>query len=212
MDKVVQKVNASKGYQVAIHVDAASGGFIAPFQEKAGAGPPAWDFRLSTVLSISASGHKFGESICGTGWVIFRQRENLAEHIAVSGMYFCVCVNVRFLETFRLTIFFTAMFCLCDDQHSHVSGWTVRFHDVELFQARLWTLRPTLQVFSIGYGRIHAKGIQSNEGGRLFTNLHQKLEASQWQTSISVGGWWHKGRNVLAGGGGSIEYRIVVEI
>jgi hypothetical protein len=34
---------------------------------------------------MSSSLHKFGESIFGTGWVIFRQREDLAEHIAVSG-------------------------------------------------------------------------------------------------------------------------------
>lgn len=27
---------------------------------------------------------KFGESICGTGWIVFRQREDLAEHIAVT--------------------------------------------------------------------------------------------------------------------------------
>ncbi len=61
------------------------GGFIAPFQEMSGKGTiGAFDFRLPNVLSISASGHKFGESICGTGWVVFRHRENLAEHIAVT--------------------------------------------------------------------------------------------------------------------------------
>lgn len=85
IDKVVARVNLEQGLQVGIHVDAASGGFIAPFQERAGKGPPAWDFRLPNVLSISASGHKFGESICGTGWVVFRHRKHLAEHIAVSG-------------------------------------------------------------------------------------------------------------------------------
>ncbi len=35
----------------------------------------------------SASGHKFGESICGTGWVVFRERKDLAEHIAVTVTY-----------------------------------------------------------------------------------------------------------------------------
>ena len=67
-----------------IHVDAASGGFSAPFQEEV----PAWDFRLPTGLSISASGHKFGESACGTGWVVWRQREGLSEHVASSVPYF----------------------------------------------------------------------------------------------------------------------------
>ena len=39
-----------------------SGGFIAPFQEMSGEGTPEpWDFRLPNVLTISSSGHKFGE-------------------------------------------------------------------------------------------------------------------------------------------------------
>jgi len=83
LDEAVQKLNAEKGYQIGIHVDSASGGFIAPFQKDM----PAFDFRLKSVLSMSASGHKFGESVCGTGWVIFRHREDLAEHIAISVTY-----------------------------------------------------------------------------------------------------------------------------
>ena len=69
--------------QVGIHVDAASGGFIAPFQD----GLPDWDFRVPEVLSISSSGHKFGQSCCGTGWVVWREREGLAEHVAISVSY-----------------------------------------------------------------------------------------------------------------------------
>ena len=80
---VLDEINAERGYQVGIHVDAASGGFIAPFQD----GPPPWDFRVKNVLSISSSGHKYGESICGTGWVVWRQREDLSEHVATSVTY-----------------------------------------------------------------------------------------------------------------------------
>lgn len=83
IDGVVEEVNAEKGYQIGIHVDAASGSFIAPFQE----GLPAWDFRLKNVLSISASGHKYGQSCCGAGWVVWRQREDLSEHVAISVTY-----------------------------------------------------------------------------------------------------------------------------
>jgi glutamate decarboxylase len=83
VDEVVQEVNAAKDLQVGIHVDAASGGFIAPFQPDL----PAWDFRLPSVLSISASGHKYGESCCGTGWVVWRKREGLSEHVAISVTY-----------------------------------------------------------------------------------------------------------------------------
>jgi glutamate decarboxylase len=83
VNDVINDVNEAKGFQVGIHVDAASGGFIAPFQ----ADLPAWDFRLNNVLSISASGHKYGESCCGTGWVVWRQREELSEHVAISITY-----------------------------------------------------------------------------------------------------------------------------
>jgi glutamate decarboxylase len=83
INKVVDEVNAEKGYQVGIHVDAASGGFIAPFQH----GLPAWDFRLNNVLSISSSGHKYGESCCGTGWIVWRERKGLSEHVAISVTY-----------------------------------------------------------------------------------------------------------------------------
>lgn len=77
------EINQEKGYQVGIHVDAASGGFVAPFQDDV----PAWDFRLKNVLTISSSGHKFGESSCGTGWVVFRHRHDLSEHIEVEVTY-----------------------------------------------------------------------------------------------------------------------------
>jgi len=36
---------------------------------------------------MSSSGHKFGESICGTGWIVFRHKEDLSEHIAVEVTY-----------------------------------------------------------------------------------------------------------------------------
>ena len=83
LNKIVEEVNKNNNLQVGIHVDAASGGFIAPFQK----GLPDWDFRLKNVLSISASGHKFGESCIGTGWVVWRQRKDLSEHVAISVSY-----------------------------------------------------------------------------------------------------------------------------
>merc|ERR1719277_210694 len=83
VDAMLQDFNAETGWNVGIHVDAASGGFVAPFQDDI----PAWDFRLPTVLSISASGHKFGESVCGTGWIVWRERQGLSEHVAISVSY-----------------------------------------------------------------------------------------------------------------------------
>jgi len=82
IDQEIEKINKKNNFQVGIHVDAASGGFIAPFQKI-----PAWDFRLKNVLSISTSGHKYGESCPGTGWVVWREKENLSEFIVTSVSY-----------------------------------------------------------------------------------------------------------------------------
>merc|ERR1712232_83461 len=75
--------NGENGFQLGIHVDAASGGFVAPFQD----GLPAWDFRLSNVLSISASGHKFGNSCCGTGWIVWRHKQGLSDTVSINVSY-----------------------------------------------------------------------------------------------------------------------------
>ncbi|MBT7242222.1 MAG: hypothetical protein HN879_02245, partial [Flavobacteriaceae bacterium] len=83
INSIIEEINRERDFQVGIHVDAASGGFIAPFQDDL----PPWDFRLPNVLSISASGHKYGESVCGTGWVIWRERKDLSEHVAISVTY-----------------------------------------------------------------------------------------------------------------------------
>jgi len=82
VDREVTRLNEENGWQLGIHVDGASGGFIAPFQEL-----KPWDFRLPNVLSISASGHKFGQSACGTGWIVWRQRQDLSSHVAISVSY-----------------------------------------------------------------------------------------------------------------------------
>jgi glutamate decarboxylase len=60
-----------------IHVDAASGGFIAPFLYP----ELEWDFRLPLVKSINVSGHKYGLVYAGVGWVIWRNKEDLPEDL-----------------------------------------------------------------------------------------------------------------------------------
>src|SRR3954464_11907027 len=66
-----------KGLDVPLHIDAASGGFVWPFLYP----ESAWDFRLEQVRSINVSGHKFGLVYPGIGWVIFRERADLAEDL-----------------------------------------------------------------------------------------------------------------------------------
>jgi glutamate decarboxylase len=65
------------GLDIPIHVDAASGGFLAPFC----APDLVWDFRLPRVKSINASGHKFGLSPLGVGWVMWREESDLPEEL-----------------------------------------------------------------------------------------------------------------------------------
>jgi glutamate decarboxylase len=65
------------GLDIPIHVDAASGGFVAPFIQP----DLEWDFRLPRVQSINASGHKYGLVYPGVGWAIWRTPEALPEDL-----------------------------------------------------------------------------------------------------------------------------------
>jgi glutamate decarboxylase len=65
------------GLDVDIHVDAASGGFLAPFC----APELLFDFRIPRVKSINASGHKFGLAPLGAGWVIWRDEQQLPSEL-----------------------------------------------------------------------------------------------------------------------------------
>jgi len=73
----LDKYQQDTGVDIPIHVDGASGGFLAPFC----APDLTWDFRLPRVRSINASGHKFGLSPLGVGWVLWRDSEDLPEDL-----------------------------------------------------------------------------------------------------------------------------------
>lgn len=75
--KALDQLEAEKGWDIPIHVDGASGGFLAPFC----APDLVWDFRLTRVKSINTSGHKFGLSPLGVGWVIWREEQSLPEEL-----------------------------------------------------------------------------------------------------------------------------------
>lgn len=88
-----------------IHVDAASGGFVAPFVNP----NLVWDFRLEKVVSINVSGHKYGlvglspllspmdqwlvltrlifEVYPGVGWVVWRSPEFLPKELVFNINY-----------------------------------------------------------------------------------------------------------------------------
>jgi glutamate decarboxylase len=73
----LDKYEATSGVSVPVHVDAASGGFIAPFLQP----DLVWDFRLARVVSIQTSGHKFGLVYPGIGWVLWRAAQFLPDDL-----------------------------------------------------------------------------------------------------------------------------------
>lgn len=73
----LDKYEKENGLDIPIHVDAASGGFIAPFLQP----DIMWDFRLPRVKSINVSGHKYGLSPLGVGWVVWREEKDLPEDL-----------------------------------------------------------------------------------------------------------------------------------
>jgi glutamate decarboxylase len=85
---------AAGGPDVPIHVDAASGGFVAPFLDE----DLVWDFRLPRVSSINASGHKYGLVYPGIGWIVWRDEAALP-----SDLVFHVNYLGGSMPTFSLT-------------------------------------------------------------------------------------------------------------
>ncbi|MFI6479445.1 glutamate decarboxylase [Nonomuraea sp. NPDC050663] len=70
-------IQADTGLDIPLHVDAASGGFVAPFVQP----DVVWDFRLERVASINTSGHKYGLAPLGVGWVVWRDASLLPEEL-----------------------------------------------------------------------------------------------------------------------------------
>ncbi len=70
-------LHARTGLDVPLHVDAASGGFVAPFLTP----ELEWDFRIPRVQSINASGHKYGLVYPGVGWAIWRNEAALPKDL-----------------------------------------------------------------------------------------------------------------------------------
>ena len=73
----LDRLQAERGIDVPMHVDAASGGFVAPFLDR----DLAWDFGLERVQSINASGHKYGLVFPGVGWVVWRDSAALPSEL-----------------------------------------------------------------------------------------------------------------------------------
>ncbi|MFG1295106.1 glutamate decarboxylase [Xanthobacter variabilis] len=79
----LDQLQKDTGLDIPIHVDGASGGFLAPFC----APELEWDFRLPRVKSINSSGHKFGLAPLGVGWVVWREAADLPEDLVFNVNY-----------------------------------------------------------------------------------------------------------------------------
>ncbi|KAJ5335538.1 hypothetical protein N7452_007941 [Penicillium brevicompactum] len=73
------------GNSIPIHVDAASGGFVAPFSSNNNSF--IWDFRLPRVQSINSSGHKYGQAPMAVGWMIWREKERIPQDLLLESSY-----------------------------------------------------------------------------------------------------------------------------
>jgi glutamate decarboxylase len=77
LSQALDTLQEEKGLDIDIHVDGASGAFLAPFC----APDILWDFRVPRVKSISTSGHKFGLAPLGVGWVLWRDAAELPDDL-----------------------------------------------------------------------------------------------------------------------------------
>jgi glutamate decarboxylase len=73
----LDRLQEGGGPDIPVHVDAASGGFVAPFVQP----DLEWDFRIPRVASINTSGHKYGLVYPGVGWVLWRDHDALPEQL-----------------------------------------------------------------------------------------------------------------------------------
>jgi glutamate decarboxylase len=77
ISEALDRLQAETGLDIPVHVDGASGAFVAPFIDP----DLVWDFRLERVASINASGHKYGLVYPGVGWAVRRDAEALPDDL-----------------------------------------------------------------------------------------------------------------------------------
>ena len=83
IQKGLDELQKEKGLDIPIHVDGASGAFVAPFNSP----DLKWDFRLPRVKSINTSGHKYGGVVPGVGWVLWHEQNDLPEELRFNVNY-----------------------------------------------------------------------------------------------------------------------------
>lgn len=83
INDMLVRIKKEKGWDIPLHVDAASGGFVVPFTSP----EFVWDFRLEQVKSINVSGHKFGLVYPGIGWILWRDESDFPQDLVFNVNY-----------------------------------------------------------------------------------------------------------------------------
>jgi glutamate decarboxylase len=77
INNALVKLKNEKGLDIPLHVDGASGAFIAPFLNP----EIKWDFQLEQVKTINTSGHKYGLVYPGIGWALWRDEDDIPKSL-----------------------------------------------------------------------------------------------------------------------------------
>ncbi|USP79395.1 Glutamate decarboxylase [Curvularia clavata] len=77
LSSALDELHSNKGLDIPIHVDAASGGLVAPFVQS----HLTWDFKLKRVNSINTSSHKFGQVPTSLGWIVWRDKSYIPQEM-----------------------------------------------------------------------------------------------------------------------------------
>lgn len=184
--KLLDDLEAETGLDVPIHVDGASGGFVAPFVYP----HLKWDFSVDRVVSINTSGHKFGLTTAGLGWVIWRSADFLPESLRFKLDYLG---GVE--ETFGLN-FSRPGFTVLHQYYNFLSlgkeGYTKKFHSC-LSNARLLSNFLVQSGYYEVLSCIHIP-VPEAEWSKIYTNKHdsgvkhksKELENEKYRPGLPV--------------------------
>ena len=100
-DLIVDDLQKRTGRDIPIHVDGASGAFIAPFAHP----HLKWSFDVPRVVSINTSGHKFGLVYAGLGWILWRDESYLHRDLIfeLREHFFVLLVTAVLMKRIRLS-------------------------------------------------------------------------------------------------------------
>ena len=179
MQACLDKLQQSSGLDIPIHVDAASGGFVAPFNSP----ELVWDFRLPRVMSINTSGHKYGGVLPGVGWVIWREQSALPEELRFNVNYLGGQMPTIGMNFSRPGAQIVAQYF--NFVHLGRDGYTQRMANLELIACYLadsMAKMPALQLLSHPLGQLPVFAVMLKPGITNWTvfQLSERLRSRGW--------------------------------